>query len=142
MCALLLGALLLELARNVEETGSGTRKYVGPVARQTIEDLCAEVCASLDYAWTLDELIERSGYHATQLSNLFHVVTGMSPWRWLTEQRVGRARELLEHSERTVDAIALDVGFGSRSQFHRAFRQVTGITPARYRVIMRHEQQG
>lgn len=138
MCAALLGELLLELARNVKEAENAVEYHVSPAARETVEGVCAEVRAKLDYPWTLSELVRRSGYSATQLSLLFHAATGMSPCRWLSEERVREARELLAQSDKNLTAIAIEVGFGSRSQFHRAFRQATGTTPSRYRAIVRH----
>ena len=42
-------------------------------------------------------------------------------------------RELV-HSERSIDAIARQVGFSSGTNFHRAFRRWTGATPGSYRT--------
>ena len=141
MCAALLGELLLELARNVKEADNTVDYHISRFARQTVDEVCAEVRANLGYPWTLSELVERSGYSVTQLTLLFHATTGTSPCRWLSEQRVRQARELLTRSDSSLASIAVDVGFGSRSQFHRAFRQTTGTTPSRYRAIVRHEEQ-
>jgi len=77
--------------------------------------------------------------HANSLrqavTSLFRAVKGATPWRWLSEQRVRRGKELLSGSDRGVAEVALEVGFGSRSQFHRVFREITGMTPGRYREI-------
>ncbi|MFJ4466376.1 AraC family transcriptional regulator [Streptomyces sp. NPDC089424] len=49
-------------------------------------------------------------------------------------QRVERARQLLLSAPgRSVASLATECGFGGETQLHRAFREVTGLTPAAYR---------
>lgn len=84
-------------------------------------------------------MAEHSGYSQTQFTVIFKHVTSMTPCQWLLRERVRGACELLIHTNKSVWQILLDMGFGSRSQFHRAFRHVTKTTPARYRAITRHE---
>ncbi|NOZ20625.1 MAG: AraC family transcriptional regulator [Planctomycetes bacterium] len=141
MCTALLAQLLLDLARSAKTAGEREPEVVSPVARETIEDLCNEVRQSLDELWTLDELVRRSGYSATQLTVLFNHVTGMSPCHWLSQERVQQACELLAQTDMNATQVACEVGFGSRSQFHRAFREFVGTTPIRYQSIVRHEEK-
>jgi len=140
MCAVILAQWLLEIARGAQDHHDEHDRPVGSAARRTVEKLCDQLLADIASPWTLAELVSRSGYGATQLSYLFNHVLGVSPIHWLTQQRVERACRLLSDSDRTTIQIAVDVGFGSRSQFHRAFRRTMGTTPARYRAIVRHEQ--
>jgi AraC-like DNA-binding protein len=52
----------------------------------------------------------------------------------LNGYRVGEAKRLLRESpDETVLAIAMQVGFNSKSAFHAAFRRYTGITPTEFR---------
>ena len=45
----------------------------------------------------------------------FRDEVGMSPGRWLIQQRIFRARQLLELTDMTVDRIAGEVGFATLS---------------------------
>jgi AraC-like DNA-binding protein len=48
--------------------------------------------------------------------------------------RIGEAKRLLrEVPDETVLAIAMNVGFNSKSAFHTAFRKCTGVTPTEFR---------
>jgi len=141
MCSSLLAQFLLELRRSARNAAEPGEEPVSPVARRTVQRLCEEVRAALDEFWTLDDLVKRSGYSATQLSVLFNRVIGLSPCQWLSRERVQRACELLAESEKNATQIAQEVGFGSRSQFHRAFRRLVGTTPIRYQAIVRHEEK-
>ena len=60
--------------------------------------------------------------------------TGMSPADWLISARVDRARELLESSALSIDAIADECGFGSAITLRHHFRRKLGISPGAYRA--------
>ena len=57
----------------------------------------------------------------------------MPPHRYLTSQRIERAKALLAERKLSVTEIGLDVGFSETSSFTSAFRKVTGETPTEYR---------
>ncbi len=47
--------------------------------------------------------------------------------------RVGKARELLEFTKRTVDQIALGVGYEDAAAFRKVFHRLIGLSPHEYR---------
>jgi transcriptional regulator GlxA family with amidase domain len=63
----------------------------------------------------------------------FHAITGTTPIKWLTAQRIGRARELLEASTLPVEDVGEASGLGAPANFRRHFIQATGVTPSTYR---------
>lgn len=137
MCSMLLGQILLVLAREAHEADCAPEVAASPYAQQTVERLCQELRGKLDYPWTLAEMVRRSGYSAPQLHRLFDQVTSLSPCRWLREERLRSARRLLVETDMVMSRIAVEVGFQSRCQFHRVFRQATGTSPEQYRQTMR-----
>jgi len=60
---------------------------------------------------------------------MFRESTGVTPHQYVLEQRIARAKSLLRLGKQTVAEIALDTGFSSATNFVRAFRARTGITP-------------
>src|SRR5690606_24162841 len=58
---------------------------------------------------------------------------GTTPHKWLLQQRVLRARELLEATDSSVETIAREVGFGSAAVLRAHFQTVLGTSPQRYR---------
>ncbi len=50
---------------------------------------------------------------------------------------VKRAEELLATSDKPLTEVALRAGYSDPSNFHRAFRSQTGVTPGRFREAMR-----
>jgi AraC family transcriptional regulator len=79
---------------------------------------------------TLAELVRLSPYH---FSRSFKVSFGMPPHKYHATRRIERAKQLLANRERSVTAIALNIGFSETSTFTAAFHRLTGQTPSRYR---------
>lgn len=82
---------------------------------------------------TLDDLAAAAGMSRFHFARAFRAATGLSPWRYVTERRVARARELLLGGDLPVGTIAAAVGFATASHFSQAFRAITGEAPTAYR---------
>ncbi|MBQ7206697.1 MAG: helix-turn-helix domain-containing protein [Lentisphaeria bacterium] len=61
---------------------------------------------------------------------------GQGAAEYVIRCRVEQARDLLEHTEKSVSEIAVSVGFYDTSHFIRAFRRHTGMTPGAYRKLV------
>nr|WP_145485072.1 MULTISPECIES: AraC family transcriptional regulator [Streptomyces] len=72
------------------------------------------------------------GLSRYQLLRAFRTATGIPPYAWLAQYRVGRARVLLEAGLRPAEVAGL-VGFADQAHLTRWFRRVLGVTPAVYR---------
>lgn len=79
----------------------------------------------------LAQLLDMSQFH---FSRLFKQSMGLSPFQYLLQQRVERAKQLLKQTDQPIVDIAFECGFSSHSHLSRQFRQVTGMTPKVYRV--------
>jgi AraC family transcriptional activator FtrA len=87
----------------------------------------------LDQPQPVSVLAERARMSERTLLRRFEEATGCSPKQWLTHERLGRARELLEGSALGVDRVAEVCGFGSADTLRHHFRQHLQLSPARYR---------
>lgn len=63
----------------------------------------------------------------------FKAATGQSPHRYVTQQRIERAKLLLSVTRLSVSEVAYGVGFSNQSHFTAQFRKATGTTPKCYR---------
>ncbi|MGK5517888.1 GlxA family transcriptional regulator [Micromonospora sp. URMC 107] len=91
----------------------------------------------LDRPLTLAELAARSNMSVRTFSRRFQDEVGVSPMTWLTQQRVERARELLESSDLPVDRVAEQAGFGSGGSLRQHLLAATGVSPRAYRRTFR-----
>ncbi|MFG3550191.1 GlxA family transcriptional regulator [Streptomyces sp. NPDC047725] len=69
----------------------------------------------------------------------FREEAGVSPGQWLTQQRVERARHLLESTDLSVDQVAREAGFGTAQSMRQHLQAALGVTPTAYRRTFRAE---
>lgn len=86
---------------------------------------------------TLEDMAARCGMGTRTFSRRFREQTGTTPLQWLLRARVRRAQYLLEHTDHSVERIAVQTGFGSATAFRERFKRVTGTTPHAYRAAFR-----
>ncbi|MGH8878019.1 MAG: GlxA family transcriptional regulator, partial [Stackebrandtia sp.] len=90
--------------------------------------------ARLDRPLALKDLAAHARVSVRSLTRGFHAETGLSPQRWLSQQRVDRARQLLETTNLTVDQVARRCGIGSGESLRQHMVRQVGLTPSAYRA--------
>lgn len=88
----------------------------------------------------LDQLAAHAGMSVRTFTRRFRAETGLSPNQWVTQQRVDRARMLLEETDLPVETIAFEVGFGSATLLRQHLRAAIGVAPLAYRRTFRGPQ--
>ncbi len=88
----------------------------------------------LDQRCSLSSLGARVHMSPRTLARHFHRLTGMSPHRWLTRERVLAAQRLLEVSDESMERIAERTGIGSATNLRQMFHRELGISPRTYRT--------
>jgi transcriptional regulator GlxA family with amidase domain len=93
-------------------------------------------------AWALERLGEPltladlAGHARTSVRTFtrrFREETGLSPQRWLVQQRVALARLLLESTDVPVERVAVQAGFGSTASLRQHLHAAIGVAPLAYR---------
>lgn len=82
---------------------------------------------------TLDMLAGLARLSKYHFVRLFKKQLGETPYDYLTNCRISRAKLLLRSTDASLDEIAEAVGYQSKSNFIAQFKALTGTTPARYR---------
>jgi AraC family transcriptional regulator len=97
-------------------------KYVTEYMREHLaEDLDLE---------RLTQLIKLSQSHFT---HLFRQSTGKSPYQYLLQLRVERAKELLKLGDLSIADVAVTVGFYDQSHLTKQMKRLLGFTPRQFR---------
>jgi transcriptional regulator GlxA family with amidase domain len=94
----------------------------------------------LEEALTLQDLARQASTSVRTLTRRFRQETGMTPMRWLGQQRLQYARRLLERTDHPVDRIAAAAGFGTGTAMRQHFREALGVSPRAYRNTFRGAQ--
>lgn len=79
---------------------------------------------------SISEHVKRS---APYVCTLFKAETGLTLNQYITEYRVGRAREMLSDPRYKVVDVAVSVGYADVNYFGKIFKKVTGVSPSEYR---------
>jgi transcriptional regulator GlxA family with amidase domain len=87
----------------------------------------------LDRPLSLADLAAHARMSLRTFVRRFNEEVGLSPGRWLIQQRVARARHLLESSDLSVDQIAGRVGFATGTSLRRHLHAAIGVSPQTYR---------
>jgi transcriptional regulator GlxA family with amidase domain len=82
---------------------------------------------------TVDEVASRVGISPRHFKRRFKKATGELPLKYLQRVRIDAAKERLESTRETIDAITWAVGYRDISSFCRLFKQYTSISPKAYR---------
>jgi AraC family transcriptional regulator len=93
--------------------------------------------AHVDGALSLAELAEECDLSVSYFSRAFRRSVGVPPHRWLLEQRIERAKQMLSNSALSLAEVALEAGFADQSHLTRSFRRQVGATPGSWRSMRR-----
>lgn len=79
---------------------------------------------------SLETLAKLSGRSLSTFNRDFRKVFQLSPHKWLLKNRVNKAKEILQTSDKTPIEIYLDLGFKDLAHFSRTFKKEVGISPS------------
>ncbi|MEU7559822.1 GlxA family transcriptional regulator [Streptomyces eurythermus] len=94
----------------------------------------------LDRPLTLADLAGHARMSLRTFVRRFNDEVGLSPGRWLIQQRVARARHLLEAGDLPVDRIAAEVGFATGASLRQHLHAAIGVSPQAYRRTFRQSR--
>jgi AraC-like DNA-binding protein len=98
-------------------------------AAQSVRELLS---TRFEQPWTVSSIAKVVGVSPYHACRVFRRRTGYSLHGYLTEQRLRRALNRLEH-EANLGALAAGLGFSSHSHFTAHFRGAFGVTPSEFR---------
>lgn len=81
----------------------------------------------------IDNIAYVCGLNRSYLTRLFKSATGYSLQEYLLSYRMKCAIKLLEKTEKSIQDIAYEVGYGDYFTFSKAFKRHTGKSPSEYR---------
>jgi len=104
---------------------------------QNLAPLLEWARSNLHRPLTLTDLAQHGHLSRRTLARRFQKAIGMPPLRWLQQERLRHAQQLLETTTLTIDSIATQTGLGSSTNLRRHFTHHVGLTPHAYRRTFR-----
>lgn len=105
----------------------------GPVEADGLAEVTAWAVDHLDEDLSVEVLAARAAMSPRTFARRFAESLGTTPHRWVVDQRVDRARHLLETTSLSVEAVARATGFASPSALRARFVERVGVAPGSYR---------
>jgi AraC-like DNA-binding protein len=104
-----------------------------PQFSQPIRRCCDYIEMNIDRNIHAQELADLVGYSVTYFTRRFRKETGFGISDYVKAARIERAKILLATTECTIQEISEQLGFTTRNYFTRCFREMTGMTPVKFR---------
>lgn len=133
-------AVAAELARRLvtpPHRDGGQTQYYRPNPPPDTADWLAKLLdwtgEQLHRPLVMADLADHANVSPRTLERRFAAALGLSPLQWLLQQRVRRAQQLLETTDRPIDWIATACGFGTPASLRAHFARIVGVAPSTYR---------
>lgn len=126
----------LSLLASLEIFGVVTVSH-GRLSDHQISSVTDYVESHLSETISLSDLANIAGLSRFHFSRAFKAATGENPHAFVQKRRICRAAEMLLSSELSIEAIAIVAGYKGAPQFRRAFHEVMGVRPSKYRTMRR-----
>lgn len=130
--------LLYDILDNqlLDETAGFMGRY------QTIQSSVRHMRSCYGEKVSVDTLARRACLSKYHYCRLFKRIYGITPYEYLTNIRVSQAQNLLITSDLSVEEIGWKVGYAGGKGLIRQFKDVTGMTPGKYRLAYVGKKEG
>ena len=85
---------------------------------------------------TVDDLTKILGITQPYLYNIFISKCGISPKKYIINQKLSKAKQLLTETDMSISEIAASVGYTDAMNFSKLFKQNIGCSPKAFRKII------
>ena len=86
---------------------------------------------------TVEDVAAQVHISRTECFRCFQKITGQSPKSYLNSYRIRQAMRQLETTDDSITAICFSCGFNNMSYFVKRFRESAGVSPGKYRELVR-----
>ncbi len=107
--------------------------HANPNVSHAVQKCCDYIELSLSRRIRMADLAALVGYTEYYLTEKFKKETGKSISTYIRDAKIGRARVLLESTDKSVAEISESLAFNTPNYFIQCFREAMGCTPAQYR---------
>lgn len=128
-----LGYFLIIMSNLVREYNKSRSQQLSPT--HYIRLALSYIDDHLSYNINVRDVAAYIGIDRTHLYRLFTEQVGVSPSKYITNERLKRAVSLMAHKQLSINEIAISAGFYDLSHFTKAFTEKYGTTPGKYRKI-------
>jgi AraC family transcriptional regulator len=124
-------ALGVHLLREYGAAVLRPKKQCGELPRKKLVRAVEYIQDQLNADLTVSGIAQAVGLSPDHFTRLFKKSTGQTPYEYVVEARVRKAKELLTTGKFTIGEAAYHVGFADQSHLTRHFKRLFGLPPKR-----------
>lgn len=128
-----LGELILLLINNDKDELDLKGKYYDKNFTEKIKQIKKELTKDIGNYISIEEIARRYDISSRAFSDCFKEIYGKTYYAYIKEFRIKKAAELLYFTDKNVGEIAITLGYQNASKFSKAFSDIMGTTPMKYR---------
>lgn len=133
---LLIGELKIELQEERSRRRAEADRHVPTAGEQFMAKLQDVMDKHLENnTLSVNDLVDEMGMGRTVFFNRLKSMTGLSPVEYIRDQRVLRAKQLMDSTQYNLTEITYMVGMNDSRYFSKCFKAKYGVTPTEYRKI-------
>ncbi|MBK5074015.1 arabinose operon transcriptional regulator AraC [Budviciaceae bacterium CWB-B4] len=117
------------LLRCIEEDPQSPQKIMDP----RIIEACQYMTSNLSDDVRIEDIANHVCLSPSRLAHLFREQVGINMLRWREDQRVIRAKLLLQTTQESIASVGRIVGYDDQLYFSRVFRKRVGVSPSDFR---------
>ncbi|MBV9202604.1 MAG: helix-turn-helix transcriptional regulator [Alphaproteobacteria bacterium] len=129
-------ALAVRMIRHLVDPSKIAPALSNGLSRERLQRVREYIDAHLDDRLKLADLAGVACLSPCHFSRSFKQAVGVSPHRYVMEQRIAWAKALMRRTRQSLALIAQEVGLTDQSHLTSVFRRETGMTPGRYRTTV------
>ena len=130
---------ILELIANSEETELIDHQFAGlassPAETERFQKVFSYLIGNYQQEVSLKTVAKIANLTPTAFCRYFKNVTRKTLVEIVTEFRINQACQNLRNTEKSVNEICFECGFGNISYFNKTFKAITAYTPSQYRNL-------
>jgi AraC family transcriptional regulator len=126
-------SLAVALVRKYSGDARPSAPVKGGMPASRLKRVLEYVETNSDRDLQLDDLAQVAEMSRFHFAKLFRSSMGTTPYQYLLDQRLQRAKALLRIGSRSVAEVAAETGFLNASHFSRVFRKHIGVTPSTWK---------
>jgi AraC family transcriptional regulator len=125
----LTAALMTHLLRHYSAQKPIEQKHHSGLSKRQLQQVANFVDRHLDQDIALAELAALVRMSPSYFSSLFKQSTRLTPYQYVIQFRIERAKQLLRQGELSIADVAHSLGFTHQSHLSRHFKRLVGVTP-------------
>ncbi|MEC4812464.1 MAG: AraC family transcriptional regulator [Scytonema sp. PMC 1069.18] len=105
------------------------------LSKQKLRLILEYIHGNLETEIHLTKLAQIAGISQYYFCQLFKNSVGITPYQYVIQQRIEKAKQMLKNQKIAICDIALACGFANQSHLTKHFRKLTGSTPKNYQQM-------